>query len=451
MEELRKEHRYAWAGGGVSSLKRREFLGGLGFVLCASAQPRRPPNVLVFLSDQESQLVDRRLLRLPNREKLERTGVTFTHHFCSTPQCSAARASLWTGRYPHQTGVITNVDGGSLGKPISPQTPNIGTIFRQAGYKTAYFGKWHLGNERESLEAFGFEHRGAASGDRRIASEAASWIRAHGPGPWLAIVSIINPHNIYQFPGREGAQIRAGIAAPASGMADLETRPKPQLLYMKKDQGRPALDYGPEDWQRYRSFYYELIEDADANLGIVLEALEKSGPTIAVYSSDHGDALGAHGLPFKGPFMYEELLRIPHVISWPARIPKSVITDPLTSQIDLLPTLCDLAGVTAPAGLSGSSLRPLIEQRSGFRRDAIFAEYYAKQKWVNPIRTIRTREWKLNVYLEGGRELYHLKDDPHETKNLSRTTAHAAIEKALYARLAAWAKETGDGLWRGGG
>src|SRR5712692_3517965 len=227
---------------------------------------------------------------------------------------------------------------------------------------------------RPSVSSTGVRPAATAASD----AMRRSWIRAHGSAPWLAIVSIINPHNIYQFPGRERAQIRAGIAAPASGRADLATRPKPQLLYMQKDQGRAARDYGPQDWQRYRSFYYELIEDADANLGIVLEALEKSGPTIAVYSSDHGDALGAHGLPFKGPFLYEELLRIPQVISWPGRIPKRVITDSLTSQIDLLPTLCDLAGVAAPAGLSGSSLRPLIEQRSGFRRDAIFAEYYAK-------------------------------------------------------------------------
>ena len=275
-----------------------------------------------------------------------------------------------------------------------------------------------------------------------------SWIRAHGSAPWLAIVSIINPHNIYQFPGRERAQIRAGIAAPASGRADLATRPKPQLLYMQKDQGRAARDYGPQDWQRYRSFYYELIEDADANLGIVLEALDKSGPAIAVYSSDHGDALGAHGLPFKGPFLYEELLRIPQVISWPGRIPKAIVTDQLTSQIDLLPTLCDLAGVPPPVGLSGSSLRPLLEERRDFRRDAIFAEYYAKQKSVNPIRTIRTRDWKLNVYLDGGRELYHLKDDPSETKNLAGAPAHAAIEKTLLARLREWAGEAKDELWR---
>ena len=118
----------------------------------------------------------------------------------------------------------------------------------------------------------------------------------------------------------------------------------------------------------------------------------------------------------------------------------------IVSQIDLLPTLCDLAGVDPPAGLDGVSLRAVLEG-GGLDRDELFAEYHSKQRWANPIRTVRTDRWKLNAYLEGEMELYDLDADPHETRNLAGTPQAAAVERELLGRLDEHATRTQDALW----
>src|SRR5262249_2470420 len=146
----------------------------------------------------------------------------FTHAFCNTPQCSAARSSLLTGLEPHQTGVITNVDEGSLGKPLSPDIPNVGSVFRAAGYSTGYFGKWHLGGDRAQ---FGFSTIGSENGDDKIAAEAAAWIRKQN-SPWLAWVSVLNPHHIYSIPEVvKKIEPRAGVTAPMSDLRNLAAKP----------------------------------------------------------------------------------------------------------------------------------------------------------------------------------------------------------------------------------
>jgi choline-sulfatase len=398
-------------------LTRREFLGTAPAVLAPGA---RRPNVVVFMTDQESALLPGPAL-LPHRERLNARGVRFTHAFTNTPQCSAARASLLTGLEPHRTGVLTNVDAGSLGKPLSPELPTVGKAFRDAGYRTGYFGKWHLGDENAGLDEFGFSvHRRGR--DKVVAEEAAAWMRAQ-PRPWLAWVSILNPHDIYSFVReRAGVTPRAGVRPPATGLADLAGKPAEQREYMDKDQGRPTLNYKPEDWIRYRSYYLGLMEKADECLGTVMGAIEDWDNTVFLYTSDHGDALGEHGLPFKGPFMYEPLLRVPLVICAPGLKPAE--RDDLVSSIDVAPLLASAAGVKWPA-------RPA-------NRDALFLEYYAKQKWVNPIRTIRTRRWKLNWYDSGNQELYDLREDPHETRNLAADPATLKTRRELEDRLTAW-------------
>jgi choline-sulfatase len=435
-------------------LDRRTFLASMVAAGAARAQSEPKPNVLVFLSDQESELIPRELVRLPNRDRLERRGVRFTNAWCATPQCSPARGAFWTGRWPHRTGVITNI--GAVGaSPLEPSIPSIGRLFRQAGYQTGYFGKWHLTEGRKvDSEAFGFDafsERVDEAGDAGVAAAGAEWLRGR-QGPWMAVVSIIQPHDIYDFPdaqSRAAAQgkempIRPGAPAPPSGREDLANRPAPQQAFLDQDQGQPTVQYDEQDWRQYRSFYYNLVEDADKNLGVVLDALGDSAEnTIVAYSSDHGDGLGAHGLPFKGPFFYEELLNIPFVISWPARFSEARESDELVSQVDLLPTLCDLIGAPLK-GADGVSLRPALEGGT-LGREEMFSEYHAKQRWANPARIVRTKRWKLAVYLDGGRELYDLQTDPHERKNLAGKGLEA--ETDLLARLEAQAKRTADSLW----
>jgi arylsulfatase A-like enzyme len=407
-------------------LSRRALLSG--FPLLARGQQR--PNVLVFMSDQETALLPGPV-NAPNHRRLDQQGMCFTHAFCNTPQCSPARSALLTGLEPHKTGVVTNVDDSSIGKSLSPKLPTIGNVFHDAGYQTGYFGKWHLGREAEGREAFGFSTSGRGK-DEAVAEQAAAWIRQQR-GPWLAWVSILNPHDIYQIVSElKNVAPRREIAPPFSDQKNLSAKPAEQQQYMDKDQGKAAKDYSPEDWLRYRTYYCHLVEKADACLGTVLGAIPDPRSAIIAYTADHGDGIGEHGLPFKGPFMYEPLIRIPLVISAPGRL-KPDTRDDLVTQADLSPTLASLAGLKWPSPVAGLDLT-----RQKNTRDAVFLEYYSKQKWVNPIRTIRTRKWKLNWYDSGHQELYDLSADPHEIGNLAADAKSRAVKAEMEARLNAW-------------
>ncbi|MBL8241856.1 MAG: sulfatase-like hydrolase/transferase [Bryobacterales bacterium] len=406
-------------------LTRRRFLAASGL-----AKKNRRPNILVFMTDQESALLPGPV-RLPHRERLAAGATHFTHAFCNTPQCSPARSSLLTGLEPHHTGVRTNVDGGSLGASLSPETPNVGRVFRDAGWATGYFGKWHLSpGGGKNLDKYGFSAR-ADGKDEQVAAAAAGWIREQA-GPWLAWVSVLNPHDIYHV--REElarTAIRPGVRAPETTLENLREKPSEQRQFVAEDQGKITADFDAEHWLRYRSYYLNLIEKTDALLGEVLAAAGDLSNTIVIYTADHGDQLGGHGLPFKGPFMYEPLVRIPLLVRAPGRM-KAGRRDDLVTQADIAPTLAELAGLKWPGAVDGTSLAKPIS------RDAVFLEYYAKQKWVNPIRTVRTRRWKLNIYERGNRELYDLRTDPAERRDLSKAPEHEATMRALEGRVAGW-------------
>ena len=396
-------------------MRRRDFIGASA--LPAFSMQGGSPNILLFMTDQESALLPGPAA-LPNRKRLLDGGAVFTNAFCNTPQCSPARSSLMTGLEPHRTGVLTNVDGASVGKGLKASTPTLASVAKAAGYATGYFGKWHLGNQSGGLQQFGWDTFDTGS-DEDVSAKAAAWIRKQ-KGPWLAWVSVLNPHEIYSL---EQVKLREGVKPPFSGLADLESKPAEQREFIDKDQGKAVVHYKREDWLRYRSYYLELLEKTDACLGTVLDAVPLA-PSILAYTSDHGDALGEHGLPFKGPFMYEELIRIPMIVKAQGRI-RAGERDELTTQADLPRLIAMLAGL-------GGLLRPELT------RDAVFLEYYAKQKWVNPIRTIRTRRFKLNWYDRGNRELYDLLKDPHETNNLAADADFASVRKDLENRLNRW-------------
>jgi arylsulfatase A-like enzyme len=223
------------------------------------------------------------------------------------------------------------------------------------------------------------------------------------------------------------------VKPPASALDNLAGKPSEQQDYVARDQGRATRAYTPQDWIRYRSYYCQLVEKTDANLGAVLSAIPDLDSTVIVYTSDHGDALGEHGLPFKGPFMYEENVHIPLLVRAPGAFSGSAVRDELVTQADIAPTLASLARIKWPGKVAGRDLT-----RNLAPPDAVFLEYYAKQKWLNPIRTIRTPRWKFNWYDRGNRELYDVARDPHELANLAGQPAVRTVQSQLEARLDAW-------------
>ena len=423
------------------------------------------PDVIIVLTDQQRAdafgAAGATDVHTPVMDRLARQGVLFTQAFTATPQCSPSRAALLTGRYPHRTGVMGNTAGeggggnAAAGSPpagMSPalnrSLPTLGRIFAAAGYETAYFGKWHLGGTPGD---YGFESHDSTIRDQTLARRVVEFVQKRavkgGRKPLFLIVSWLNPHDIYNVftAAPPDAQALAASRLPPNLADDLRQKPFPQRHYLEEDQGKPFVGADREVWRRYRAFYNGLVETVDREIGTVLDALEGSDvPPITVFSADHGDHGGAHGLPYKGPAMYEELVRVPLVISWPGRIPPAR-SDALVSLIDLLPTLCEFADVPVPNGVDGLSLRPILEQRSAKVRDMVFGEYFGKQAWRVPIRMVRTVRWKYVRYLGYGEELYDLAADPGELRNLAREPGAAASERTRLAReLDAWIRRTDD-------
>ena len=441
------------AGGGLRAQARPE-----------AARPDVIPDVIIVLTDQQRAdafgAAGAADLHTPVMDRLARQGVLFTRAFAATPQCSPSRAALLTGRYPHRTGVMGNTPGeggggrgAAAGPPAGMSTaldrsiPTLGRIFAAAGYETAYFGKWHLGG---TPGEYGFESHDSTINDPTLARRVTGFVQKRAANgarrPLFLIVSWINPHDIYNVFTAAPPDARALAAARLpSNLADsLQHKPFPQRHYLEEDQGKPFVGADREVWRRYRAFYNGLVETVDREIGTVLEAVGGSAvPPITVFSTDHGDHGGAHGLPYKGPAMYEELVRVPLVISWPGRI-RASRSDALVSLIDLLPTLCDLAGVPSPDGVDGLSLRPILEQRGGKVREMVFGEYYGKQAWRVPIRMVRTARWKYVRYLGHGEELYDLDSDPGELRNLAREPNSASERARLARELDDWIRRTDD-------
>ena len=182
------------------------------------------------------------------------------------------------------------------------------------------------------------------------------------------------------------------------------------------------------------------------HVGRVIGKLKELGlweSTIIVNTSDHGDMDAFHRLVFKGPFMYEHMMRIPMSI----RVPR--VLGPRKStynwvNVDTVPTLLELAGEKAPKCHGQSAASLVMGEGETPERDYVIGQYYGKQTWVNPIRSIRTKDWKYNLYTDWGEELYHLQEDPEEIENLATDPKHSKAKERLRGQLDEWIKEHDD-------
>jgi len=282
------------------------------------AVPRKRPNLLFVFSDQQhwhaAGFLDRSFTT-PNFDRLAAEGAVFENAFCTSPQCSPSRSTILTGLYPSKTGVLSNI-GGTGTRPLAMAT--IAPSLRAAGYRTAYFGKWHLGGEAAGSAGWD-EDAGIIAADpatdRDAAERAAAFLASAKADakPFVLFVSFKDPHDIYDFdPAAAAAPTEPDeVALPDSWeRARFDDRPSPQRAFMESDRrGKIMKELGPAAWKAYRRFYRGKVRAYDANLGTVLDALRASGladSTVVVATTDHGDMDGAHRLVFKGPFMYEE-------------------------------------------------------------------------------------------------------------------------------------------------
>ena len=421
------------------------------------------PHILLILTDQQQAAMlgsaGHPTLRTPAMDRLAAEGVRFSRAFCTSPHCSPSRSSLLTGLYPHHTTVLGNIPETTFGPAQLPlRLPSMGALLRATGYRTAYFGKWHLGVANDPTAnplAYGFEQftppsrrASEVESEDGLAEAAAAHVAGyHDPEPLFLVASFNDPHGVYALPRVRQPLATDGIRLPASFDDDLAGKPAAQRLYRDEDQPA-ALPLDEPTARRYLAWYAHMVERADGYLGRILAALDGrpdlAQRTIVVFASDHGDLACAHRLPFKGPCMYEELMRVPLLLRGPG-IAEGQVHDEMVTLADLLPTICDLTGIAPPA-VDGTSLTPLLGPAAPAVRwrEAVIGQYHGKQRWCCPIRMLRTTRHKLVVYRDGARELYDLLDDPAERRNRAGEPAHAAVEAELERQLGAWMAAHGD-------
>ncbi|MHC5055979.1 MAG: sulfatase family protein, partial [Planctomycetota bacterium] len=440
------------------TMSRREFLGrgicagaaaSLALTTRAWGKGRRVPNILLIFSDQQHWqamgFVDP-FFDTPNLDALAKECVVFDRSFCTTPQCSPSRASLLTGFYPSATGVMGNV-GAAGGRPLAQ--PTLAVELRAAGYRTGYFGKWHLGNNEDAVA--GWDRSQFKTHDPTAEKNAVDFLRdpKTREKPFALFVSINNPHDVYHFKRHKPRS--DDIPLPASWEGEtFDGKPPIQKQFMAEDQGRAIIGKPREEWQKYRDCYRSKTRLYDRNVGAILDELKAQGQldnTLVIVTSDHGDMDAQHRLIFKGPFMYEHMVRVPLMI----RVPKSVanagprrMADVDVVNVDIVPTVRDLCGLPKKPS-HGMSLAPLLTGSGEYRqRDLVVGEYYSKQRWVNPIRMIRIGDFKLNRHIRWGDELYDLRNDPHELKNLAEDPRSVDVRRDLARKLDEWIADHDD-------
>ena len=389
----------------------------------------------------------------PNLDSLAAAGVRFERAFCTAPQCSPSRASLATGRYPHNNGVMGLAHSG-FDWELSPSTPHAAAILAREGFDTHLFGMQHVSLHPEEIgfaqmHSPGHEHGNAtgqiiaAAVEQVLASETAA-------GRLYLEINLEETHRPYPSDGG-----RAGGPAAKDVPAYLPT--------------------GPEAAAELQGLLVA-IEQMDAAVGRVLAALDRAGRaerTLLVFTTDHGLAM-----PRAKCTLYDPGLEVALIVRWPASgAGAGVIRSEMVSNIDVLPTILEAAGVSIPAGVQGRSFLPLLRGEPYEPRDAIFAEK-TFHSYYDPMRCIRTPHHKyirnfetaFAVEVPGDIqqgaifradpsrysadrssivELYDLDSDPLEEHNLAGSQDAAAVEQRLSAELWSWMRETEDPLLNG--
>jgi arylsulfatase A-like enzyme len=433
-------------------------------------------NLISIVTDDQSEwsvgAYGNKESRTPNMDRLAREGARFANAFTCTPVCSPSRAAFLTGRYGTHLGItdwITPKQGQEgLGLPTNVVTwPR---LLQQNGWRTALIGKWHLGSQETNHPTrLGFDtFFGALGGSFRpkdpelerdgqltkvdgfgadiLTDAALQFIETNRAAPFALLIHYREPH------------------LPYTPVPDVDAAPFASL-----DPTVPiAAGTNVAQVKEWTRAYYAAIHSVDRNLGRILALLDQlnlATNTIVMFTSDHGYMIGHHGLHSKGnayridkvagagrqtrPNMFEESLRIPWIVRWPGvtkpahRIPQRV------SNIDTHATVVGMLGLKQPADApqEGIDLSPLLRGKVFTPRNAIFAQYDLQNDAKDSMRMIRTRDWKLVRHaVEGADELFNLRQDPGELRNLYSMPEFAKTRARLQKRLTEWQQKIDDPL-----
>ncbi|HOS92073.1 MAG TPA: sulfatase-like hydrolase/transferase [Armatimonadota bacterium] len=456
------------------------------------------PNILIFMTDQQrgDTALAGSPAHMPNLARMRSEGVTFSNAFCPAPHCCPSRATFHTGLYPSEHGVWNNVDvGNALSRGLAPGTRLWSDDLREAGYALSFSGKWHISAVETPADRgwqMGFpEPRPTVSAEEvasgrphtrewamyeRLAGQPEAAVRHEGEilrpgygtythygtsphaivefdehtvedafrvihgrrvseGPWCQFVGTLGPHDPYFAPADFVGRYDPGDVRLPDNFGD-RMEDKPALYRRTRDRFDQLSEREHREALRH---YLAFCSYEDALFGRLLGALEERGEldrTLVIYLSDHGDYGGEHGLWCKGLPCFRSAYHVPAVIRWPdgIREPGRVV-DAFVSLADFAPTLLEAAGIGAGRPLSGQSLMPFLRDEPPAQwRDALFTQTNGNELYGIQ-RSVMTREWK---YVYNGfdyDELYDLRNDPGETRNVIGDPAHADVVRELCARM----------------
>lgn len=450
-----------------TSFTRRDFLrrsavmagAGLAFSPAFSkGAADSKPNILLIMTDQQTasamHCAGNPHLATPALDGLAAQGVRFDHAYVPQPLCTPFRTCLQTGRYPHETCVISN------GLKIKGDFPMLGTLMSGAGYTNAYIGKWHVG---ASFKEAGYT--GEASDfrpDHKKTEAAVSFLQRKHREPFFLTVSFMNPHNVCEL-AREQELPDGPIGEPPEDLDALPPLPEnfaipehePSAIREVQrsiPEHYPTRDWDELKWRQYLWGYHRLVEKVDAEIGRVLDRLYASAyadNTLVVFVSDHGEGIAMHHWNQK-QVLYDQCVKVPMILAGPGILKNHVSTELISAALDIPQTLLDYAGAEAPSDLHGMSLRGLTaDPVARLDRGYVVAETKFARN-VEPLglrgRMLRTRQYKYCVYDvgENREQLFDMTTDSGETRNLAVQTEHRATLDQHRHTLLQWAKDTKD-------
>jgi choline-sulfatase len=440
------------------------------------AEPaKRPPNILVIMSDEHNASVlgcyGNSIVRTPNLDRLANRGVVFDCAYTNSPLCVPSRLAFTAGKYVSRIGAWNN----SCRLP-SDDYPSLPRILNAAGYESFLCGKMHYdancrygfteigGNMNKSRmsgrggrrkpddltarsglsERFAEFHPGDGPGmkhDQKVVAGAKEFLaqRQATDKPFFLVCGLITPHFPLTVPESYWEPYLGKIAPPLVPPGHLESQP---LNYQHLRVGFQMEHVPPEIVQKGRELYYGLTQWMDEQTGAILQTLADSGlaeNTVVIYTSDHGENLGEHGLWWKNA-MYEPAARIPLIVSWPARWKGGQRRDGACAMVDLVQTIAELGGARVPEDWNGTSLCRRLDDPAAPWKDVAVSEYYA-HNIASGYAMLRTGRYKYVCHTSADdqhpaqRELYDLKTDPGELVNLAGQPSQQVTLRRLHATL----------------
>jgi N-acetylglucosamine-6-sulfatase len=459
----------------MREISRRTALSAMAApALLQGATKKR--NVIFILTDDHRYdamgfLKGQDWLETPHLDSLARDGAHLSNAFVTTALCSPSRASVLTGRYAHGHRIVDN------NTPIPPGTRFFPQLLQQAGYQTGFFGKWHMGNSEDSPQP-GFNEwvsflgqgtyqpskPGLNVNGRKVPQKgyisdeltdyALAWVeKQKKEQPFFLYLSHKAVHSEFMPAPRHAGRFAGKTFVPPKSMAASGEYAQGRPLWVQNQRnsfhGIEFPYHSDLDIAEYYRRYAETLCGVDDSVGRVLAALKQRGQlddTLIIYMGDNGFAFGEHGLIDKRT-AYEESMRVPMLARCPELFSGGRKVTEMVANLDIMPTCLDAAGITAPSGLDGASMLPLLQGKATKWRSSLLYEYYWERNFPHTptMHALRTDKYKYIRYqgIWDTDELYDLAEDPLETNNRIDSAAHQQVIQQMSGQLFDVLEQTG--------